>query len=387
MRKKFKVESSKLKVSERYLLLILLFSLFTFHFSLSTSYADDINSRAAVVMNASTGAILYAKNPDLRCPPASTTKLMTAIVAIEHAGIHDIVTISRNASRTPPHKVGFKEGDKVTVEELLNAALISSANDAAVALAEEVSGSESRFVQLMNAKAAAIGAYDTRFINANGLPGAGQYTTATDLSKIMGYALRYSKLREIIGTRVSEISTERGKAIFLKNTNKLLWSEDDLVGGKTGYTRKARHCFVCAAERRQDTVIVTVLGSPSREDLWRESASLITRGFYAIENGAEPFIYLAKTDSMQWEDKRSLHKKKTKTKTKTKKYLAKKSKKQKKYLAKKSVKKKHLAKKSVKKKTSLTAKKKGKKTLHAKRPAGKKKCRVAKKDALDRNKG
>ena len=375
MRKTFKVESSKLKVSERYLSLILLFSLFTFHFSLSTSYADDINARAAVVMDASTGAILYAKNPDLRCPPASTTKLMTAIVAIERADIGDIVTISRNASRTPPHKAGFKEGDKVTVEELLNAALISSANDAAVALAEEVAGSESRFVELMNRKAAAIGAYDTRFINANGLPGAGQYTTATDLSKIMGYALRYSKLREIIGTRVSEISTGRGKAIFLRNTNKLLWSEDDLVGGKTGYTRKARHCFVCVAERRQDTVIVTVLGSPSREDLWKESASLITRGFYAIENNEEPVIYLAKadSDSMQWEERKTFHKKKktmtgkrSKSKSKAKKYLAK---------------------KSGKKKAVLTAEKKGKKTLHAKRKAGKKNCRVAKKEALERNKG
>jgi len=375
MRKTFKVESSKLKVSERYLSLILLFSLFTFHFSLSTSYADDINARAAVVMDASTGAILYAKNPDLRCPPASTTKLMTAIVAIERTDINDIVTISRNASRTPPHKAGFKEGDKVTVEELLNAALISSANDAAVALAEEVAGSESRFVELMNRKAAAIGAHDTRFINANGLPGAGQYTTATDLSKIMGYALRYSKLREIIGTRVSEISTGRGKAIFLRNTNKLLWSEDDLVGGKTGYTRKARHCFVCVAERRQDTVIVTVLGSPSREDLWKESASLITRGFYAIENNEEPVIYLAKadSDSMQWEERKTFHKKKktmtgkrSKSKSKAKKYLAK---------------------KSGKKKAVLTAEKKGKKTLHAKRKAGKKNCRVAKKEALERNKG
>ena len=371
MEKQLSIESLKLRVHKRYLFLILLF--FTFHFSLSTSFADDINSRAAVVMNASTGAILYAKNPDLRCPPASTTKLMTAIVAIEHADIHDIVTISRNVSRVPPHKVGFKEGDKVTVEELLNAALISSANDAAVALAEAVSGSESRFVELMNGKAAAIGAHDTRFINANGLPGVGQYTTATDLSKIMGYALRYSKLREIIGTRVSEISTEQGKAIFLRNTNKLLWSEDDLVGGKTGYTRKARHCFVCAAERRQDTVIVTILGSPSREDLWRESASLITRGFYAIENGVEPVIYLAKTDSMQWEEKGSFQKKKTtvtgkrsKSKSKAEKYLAK---------------------KAGKKKVVLTAKKKGEKTLHAKQTAGKKKCRVAKKDALERNKG
>ena len=368
MEKELRVESLKLRVNKRYLFFIIL--LFTFHFSLFTSFADDINSRAAVVMDASTGAILYAKNPDLRCPPASTTKLMTAIVAIERADIHDIVTISRNVSRTPPHKAGFKEGDKVTVEELLNAALISSANDAAVALAEEVAGSESRFVELMNRKAAAIGAHDTRFINANGLPGAGQYTTATDLSKIMGYALRYPKLREIIGTRVSEISTERGKAIFLRNTNKLLWSEDDLVGGKTGYTRKARHCFVCAAERRQDTVIVTILGSPSREDLWKESASLITRGFYAIENNEEPVIYLAKADSMQWEERKTFHKKKT---TMAGKHPKSKSK--------------YLAKKSGKKKAMLTAKKKGKKTLHAKRKAGKKNCRVAKKEALERNKG
>jgi D-alanyl-D-alanine carboxypeptidase (penicillin-binding protein 5/6) len=379
MRKKFKVESSKLRVNTWCYPLVLL--LFTIHFSLSASYADDINSRAAVVMDASTGAILYAKNPDLRCPPASTTKLMTAIVAIERADMHDIVTISRNASRTPPHKAGFREGDKVTVEELMNAALISSANDAAVALAEEVAGSEGRFVELMNRKAAAIGARDTRFINANGLPGADQYTTATDLSKIMAYALRYQKLREIIGTRVSEISTERGKAIFLRNTNKLLWSEDDLVGGKTGYTRKARHCFVCAAERKQDTVIVTILGSPSREGLWKESASLITRGFYAIENAEEPVIYLAKTDSTQWEERTKVHGKKkkitSKSKSKAKKYLAKKSKKHKKCLAKKSG-----AKKKV-----LTAKKKGKKPLHAKRAAGKKNCSVAKKGALERNKG
>jgi serine-type D-Ala-D-Ala carboxypeptidase (penicillin-binding protein 5/6) len=381
MRKKLRVESLKLRVNKWCYFLILL--LFTIHFSLSASYAEDINARAAVVMDASTGAILYAKNPDLRCPPASTTKLMTAIVAIERADIYDIVTISRNASRTPPHKVGFKEGDKVTVEELLNAALISSANDAAVALAEEVAGSESRFVELMNRKAAAIGAHDTRFINANGLPGEGQYTTATDLSKIMGYALRYSKLREIIGTRVSEISTGRGKAIFLRNTNKLLWSEDDLVGGKTGYTRKARHCFVCVAERGQDTVIVTVLGSPSREGLWKESASLITRGFYAIENNEEPVIYLAKADSVQWEERKTFHKKKTKMSGK----LSKSKPKAKKYLAKKAGKKKYLAKKSSKKKTVVTAKKKGKKTLHAKPKAGKKNCRVAEKEALERNKG
>jgi serine-type D-Ala-D-Ala carboxypeptidase (penicillin-binding protein 5/6) len=378
MRTNFKVKSFKLKVNKSYFLLFLFFILLTIHFPLSNSYADNINSRAAVVMDPSTGKLLYAKNPDLRCAPASTTKLMTAIVAIERAELQATVTISKNVSRVSPHKAGFKAGDRVTVEELLNAALISSANDAAVALAEAVSGSEQRFVALMNRKATAIGASNTRFINASGLPGQGQYTTASDLSKIMGYALQYPKLKEIIGTRVAEISTARGKSIFLRNTNKLLWSEEDLVGGKTGFTRKARHCFVCAAERSQDAVIVTILGSPSREGMWKESAFLITRGFDVIQNKAQPLIYLAKSDNPAV----------TKGKATNKKIKGKKSK------SKQS----HIAKKKSKSKTShLAAKKTGKAKLHAKKhkkgkivakgKSVKKKYRVAKKDAAGKNKG
>jgi D-alanyl-D-alanine carboxypeptidase (penicillin-binding protein 5/6) len=181
----------------------------------------------------------------------------------------------------------------VKIEELLSAALINSANDAAVALAEAVAGSQERFVELMNRKAVAIGATNTHFVNASGLPGKNQYTTASDLAKIMRHALRYPKLKEIIGTRVTEISTEKGKTIFLRNTNRLLWSEEDLVGGKTGYTRKAKHCFVCAAEREEDTIIVALLGSPSRDSLWRESETLIAKGYDVIENRGKPEIYLA----------------------------------------------------------------------------------------------
>jgi D-alanyl-D-alanine carboxypeptidase (penicillin-binding protein 5/6) len=296
MKKEFKVENSKFKVTKKFSSFILIFLLFTFYFSLSTSYADDIHSRSVVVMEASTGRILYAKNPDLKCLPASTTKLMTAILTIENADLGQVVTISRNASLAAPHKAGFKRGDKVTVEKLLYAALIDSANDAAVALAEAVSESEAAFVELMNRKAKEIGAVDTKFINPNGLPGPGQHITASDLAKIMNYALRYPKLKEIIGTRVTKISTEKGKTIFLKNTNRLLWSDDDLVGGKTGYTRKARHCFVCAAEREQDTVIVAILGSPSRSDLWRESEVLIGKGFDVLANREAPAVYLSKID-------------------------------------------------------------------------------------------
>ena len=272
--------------------------LFTVCCLLSTAaFAKGIRSRSAVVMEESTGEILYAKNPYLRRPPASTTKLITAIIAVENANLSDVVTISKKASHVSPHKVGFREGDRVTIEELLYAALLDSANDAAVALSEVVAGSEKKFVTLMNRKALAIGAVNTRFINSSGLPGCGQYTTAYDLAKIMSYVLRYQKLKEIIGTRVAEISTENGNSIFLRNTNMLLWSQEDLLGGKTGYTRKAMHCFVCASERENETVIVAILGSPSRDSLWRESSTLIGKGFEVLGNRDKAFVYETKTHS------------------------------------------------------------------------------------------
>jgi D-alanyl-D-alanine carboxypeptidase (penicillin-binding protein 5/6) len=361
-----------LVIIKKTLLLISVFSLFTLHPSVFTAEATTVHSRAAVAIDASTGRILYAKNPDLKCPPASTTKLMTAIVTMENAGLKDVVTISRNASLTPPHNAGLRAGDRFTVEEMLYAALLGSANDAAVALAETVAGSEEMFVELMNRKAVAIGAQDTKFINPHGLPGPGQHITASDLAKIMNYALRYPKLREIIGTRFTEISRGTGKEIFLKNTNKLLWSDDDLVGGKTGYTHNARHCFVCAAERENSTVIVALLGSPSRKDLWRESEILIGKGFDVLGSKEAPVIYLAKVEDISVIKKAS-HAKKSKLKAKSsksrqsKKFIAKKTGKQKKKVV--------LAKKS---KSKAYAKYKGKK---------KKNYGIAKRGGIAGNKG
>jgi D-alanyl-D-alanine carboxypeptidase (penicillin-binding protein 5/6) len=248
----------------------LIFFFLTLHFSQFTAFADEFYSRATVAIEASTGRILYAKNPNLRLPPASTTKLMTAIIAMEELSTPDVVSISKNASIVSASRAGFKEGDKVTVETLLYAALMKSANDAAVALAEAVAGSEEKFVYLMNRKADAIGLKDTKFINPHGLPGPGQYITAFDLSLMMRYALRYPKLKEIIGTRVAEVSTIKGNDLFLKNTNKLLWSDEDLIGGKTGYTRQMT--------------------------LWKETESLIEKGFNITANREEPVVYFTKAD-------------------------------------------------------------------------------------------
>jgi D-alanyl-D-alanine carboxypeptidase (penicillin-binding protein 5/6) len=157
-----------------------------------------------------------------------------------------------------------------------------------------VSESEAKFVRLMNKKARSIGAKNTRFRNSNGLPRAGQYTTASDMAKIMRYALGYQKFKDIIGTRLAEVSIENRRSILVENTNKLLWSDEDLVGGKTGYTRKARHCFVCAAERDDETVIVALLGSPSRKNLWKESEVLIGKGFDILSNKEHTVIYSTK---------------------------------------------------------------------------------------------
>ncbi len=262
----------------------------------ASAEADDIKSKAAVVMDATTGRVLYAKNPDLRLLPASTTKLMTALVVLERARLSDVVTVSKKAAGQPATRVGLKPGDRFTIENLLYAALMKSANDAAVALAEAVGGTEDRFVELMNQKAIAIGAADTHYINANGLPGPGQYITAYDLAKIMREAIKYPVLKEILGTRVTEVSNERGRQIPIRNTNKLLWSDEDVLGGKTGYTRQARHCFVCAGERDKDTIIVALLGEPYRDLLWKESEILMAFGARVLNKAEEPVIYLTKNE-------------------------------------------------------------------------------------------
>ncbi|MFZ3122561.1 MAG: D-alanyl-D-alanine carboxypeptidase family protein [Thermodesulfovibrionales bacterium] len=274
-----------------------LISLFAVHCSLFTAYADEISSKAAVVMKVSTGRVLFAKNPNLKLPPASTTKLVTAMVVLDRAKMSDTVTISEAAANVPSlKKTKLRAGETLTVETLLYAALIRSANDAAFALAEVVAGSEKKFVQLMNRKAIAIGASNTRFINTTGLPGKGQHTTAYDLSKIMRYALKYPVIKEIIGKKEAEIATEQGRTIALENTNKLLWSDNGAVGGKTGYTKAARHCFVYAGEREGEMVIVAILGARSREILWNEAEKLETRGFAVIASNEQPVVYFTKAD-------------------------------------------------------------------------------------------
>lgn len=297
MRERCRRQEAGGRISERLLLLIIFLLLAAYSLLVAGFvHAAEIASKAAVVMDSSTGRVLYGKNPNLKLLPASTAKLMTALVALDKLSLDDKVIISEKAAAISPVKANFRVGERVTVDTLLHAALIKSANDAAYALAEAAAGTEEKFVELMNQKAIALDMSDTRFINSTGLSGKGQYITAYDLSRMMRQALKHPAIKEIINIRTDRIYTEDGRKIFLKNSNRLLWADESVLGGKTGYTRKAKHCFVCASEQKGETIVVAILGAPRRETLWNESGGLIERGFAIMAGKEEPSVYFTRSD-------------------------------------------------------------------------------------------
>jgi D-alanyl-D-alanine carboxypeptidase (penicillin-binding protein 5/6) len=165
---------------------------------------------------------------------------------------------------------------------------MKSINSAAVALAEATAGTEQSFVALMNRKAKEIGTSNTLFANASGLPKGGtQYTTASDLALIMKAALSYPLIREILGTKAYLIRTSEGRDIFLENSNDLLWQKDNMIGGKTGYTGNARHCFVCAINTGKGPLFTAVLGARSRSSLWRSTLILTEMGTNPVPTHGE----------------------------------------------------------------------------------------------------
>jgi D-alanyl-D-alanine carboxypeptidase (penicillin-binding protein 5/6) len=203
---------------------------------------------------------------------------MTAMVALDMLESSATVTISSHAAATRSSKPRLRAADELTVEGLLHLALMKSTNSAAVALAEAAAGSEDEFVELMNQKAAEIGTKDTLFRNASGLPGTGQHTTALDLTIILKHALTYPLIREIIGKKQAVVTTAAGAEWTIGNTDALLWYRSDMVGGKTGFTNKAQHCFVGAMETEKGMIYTAVLGAPSRRRLWKSTQMLVNLG-------------------------------------------------------------------------------------------------------------
>lgn len=283
-----KTEISQKKLSPQIKILkpshfIFLVSLFTLILSYGISSASDISARAAVLVDSVSGTVYYAKNPDLRLPPASTTKLVTAMVALDKLDPEAIVTVSKRAAETPSVLPHLSAGQKMRVKDLLYLALMRSINGAAVALEETVSSSEKAFVNLMNKKVQDVGAKNTNFINATGLPGRKQHTTVRDLAELMKESLTYPLISEIINTRIKMLDVDN-KQVLLKNTNHLLWNDDNQIGGKTGYTRAAKHCVVSASRKGERTLIVALLGEPVRNNLWIDAKKLLDKGYEMLDN-------------------------------------------------------------------------------------------------------
>lgn len=238
------------------------------------SWALDLSARSALVLDGQ-GRILYQRNQDTKLPPASTTKVLTVLVALETAPLDEMVKVSRHAAAVEPSKVGIKAGETYTVRELCYAALMKSANDACVAIAEHIAGSEARFAVLMNRKARLLGALDSHFANSNGLPIKNHYTTAHDLAVILQAALQNPVFTRIATTTAVTLDWPGHHAPHvLKTHNKLLTEYPYPVLGKTGYTLAARHCYVGQAQS-DHPVTVVLMGS---KHLWPEAQRLLDLG-------------------------------------------------------------------------------------------------------------
>lgn len=279
--------------------------------ALSPCLVQGVSAKSALLMELEDRRVLFEKSPDLRLGEASTTKIMTALVASELLPLSDVVAVPPEAVGVEGSSVYLKEGELLSVRELLLALLLESANDAAVALAVASAGSVCAFAERMNEKARELGLKDTHFTNPHGLYDEAHYTTARELAIITAEALKKSELREIFATRRATIPSGVGASLpegegvrYLYNHNKMLSLYEGAIGVKTGYTRATGRCLVSAAERDGMTLICVTLSAP---DDWNDHVSLLDFGFsaygrvtlygagelcfpYAVSGGREQYV-------------------------------------------------------------------------------------------------
>lgn len=250
-----------------------------------------LETDSAILLEPYSGQILYEQNSHKRQAPASVTKLMTLVVAFEaikdgRANLADKVVASENAWRLGGSQIYLEPGEEMTLEELLIAIAVGSANDACVAVAEHLYGTHEAFVEAMNRKAKELGLKDTHFVNAYGLPAEDHYSSPYDMAQVGRYALQFPKLLELTSIKEYDL---RGGEFHLYNTNKLLWWYKGAKGFKTGWTNEARYCLASIAKRDGLTLIAVVFGSPERHGNFRDCMKLLNYGFarYAFKSVAE----------------------------------------------------------------------------------------------------
>lgn len=258
----------------------------------TTKEEINITSNAAIVMDQSTGRVLYEKNMRKRLKIASTTKILTAIVAIENGNLNDKVTISKKAAGTGGSEVGIVAGSEVTLENLMYGMLLKSGNDCAVAIAEHIGGSVEEFSKMMNKKAYDIGAKDTNCTNPHGLDTENNYSTAYDLALITCYAKTNDILSKMIGTESITVYFDKTPK-YLANTNRLLFTYEYCDGGKTGFTNIANRCLVATAKKDDLEIVAVILGANTTDIRFSECKEL-------LKYGIESYTMVNVKDKINW---------------------------------------------------------------------------------------
>lgn len=272
----------KMKIFAMISSLILLFS------ATALASPPSVSAETAVLMDAKTGQVLYDKEMHKQMFPASITKIMTTILAVENLGMDDKITMSAEAvdavSRNASH-IALTEGEVITVREAVYSALLASANDACNGIAEAVSGSMSDFARLMTEKAKEVGCKGTNFTNSNGLKDENHYTTAYDMAKMTQYGLKNDTWREMFGCRRYEMppTNKQNEIRYLNNQHKMIFEKSDyyegIIGGKTGYTTVAKNTLVTAAQRDGVELIAVVMKCEQNADTYTDTKALLDYGF------------------------------------------------------------------------------------------------------------
>lgn len=265
----------------RKILLIVLLTILSFDVLKADNLSGiDIKSESGIIMEASTGKILFDKNMDEQKSPASMTKIMTMLLTVEaiesgKISLEDEVNISANASKMGGSQVYLEENSTATVEMLLKSIAIGSANDASVAVAEKIGGTESNFVNMMNKRAKELGAVNTTFKNPHGLDEEGHLTTAHDLALIARELIKHKEILKLTSTYETTITHKNGKSLWLVNTNKLIKFYNGLDGLKTGFTDNAGYCLTGTMLRNDMRLITVTMKAPTKEDRNTDTINLM----------------------------------------------------------------------------------------------------------------
>lgn len=244
----------------------------------STTRAEiSVSAKSAILLDANSGKVIYKKNDTAQRAVASTQKLLTALIVAEAGDLDKKITIELVDTQCEPFKLYIKPGQTYTRRELLHALMIRSSNDVARALARDNAGSIEAFARKMTRRVQELGGTSSNFINPNGLPASGQYSTARDMARVARVAYRNPTLRQIMNTKNYNFRFSSGKVVPLRNTNRLLRTYSFCNGMKTGYTNAAGHCLISSGSHNGRDVIAVVLGS-SKGVVAQESAKLLAHG-------------------------------------------------------------------------------------------------------------